>query len=361
MILDRGDRLREASGADVVLVVRLDDVRWLTGFTGGTGWAVFDKTSGTGVLMVDGRYAERARSEVAASGAPFEVCESRTPDSHDAMLAEVAARRAVGVDPGHVTAARMKVLRSKCAVTEETSPFDELRRSKDASEVALMEQAAAIADVALQSVVGDGLCGRAERQIRNRIEWLMREGGADEPAFATIVATGANSARPHHEPGDDVVRDGDVVVIDLGARVGGYRSDMTRTVLVGAVRDEIAEMFETVRRAQSAGLAAVRSGVVGSDVDAACRRVFADAGCEHEFVHGTGHGVGLAIHEHPILGPRCSVPLVDGEVVTVEPGLYRGGAGGVRIEDLVVVGEHGPRILTHSPKDLTCPQSARTI
>ncbi len=344
-----------------MLVARLDDVRWLCGFSGSTGWAVFDKSSRRGLLMVDGRYVERATEEIARAGTPFDVVVATAPDDHDSALCGFVDGRTLGIDPTTVTAARMTALRARCDVAEEAAPFDELRRTKDESEIACMERAASIADAALQSVVADGLAGRSEREIRNRLEHLMREHGADEPAFPTIVASGANGARPHHEPGDRVVCDGDAVVIDLGARVAGYRSDMTRTVLVGRVAREVGAMFETVRAAQENGLSSVRSGVAGRDVDAACRSVFRSSSVEHEFVHGTGHGVGLAIHEFPVLGPRCTTALLGSEVVTVEPGLYRGGVAGVRIEDLVVVGEHGCRPLTHSPKELTCPPSARTI
>lgn len=357
----RAARVASVAGAEVLLVTRMDDVRWLTGFTGSTGWAIFDSATGHGVLMVDGRYAERALSEVKAAGSPFSVEVARTSDEHDSVLVQMLRDRPLGVDPAWVSAARMTSLRGLCNVAEERTPFDELRRCKDEGEIALMLDSASIADHALQMVVSDGLCGRTEREVRNRIEWLMRESGADEPGFATIVATGPNGARPHHEPSDDIIENGHAVVIDLGARVDGYRSDMTRTVLVGDVSEEVRTMFVAVLEAQAAGLAAVKAGVRGSDVDEACRRVFRESGTESEFVHGTGHGVGLAIHEYPILGPRCDALLMKSEVVTVEPGLYRVGSGGVRIEDLVVVEEHGHRCLTQSPKELTCLRSARTI
>ena len=357
----RSERLAQSPGSDVVLISRLDDVRWSTGFSGSAAWAVFDKTTRSGLLMVDGRYGERAADEVSQAGAPFDIVVSSRVGEHDERLVGFVGGRSLGVDPAHVSAARMTELRASASVSEETTPFDELRRRKDSAEIELMERAAAIADFALQSVVADGLAGRSEREIRNRIEYLMRERGADETAFPTIVATGPNAARPHHEPGDDLVCDGHAVVIDLGARVGGYRSDMTRTVLVGNVHGEVRALFEIVREAQAKGVAMVKSGVRGSEVDEACRSVFRSHSTEHEFVHGTGHGVGLAIHEYPVLSPRCETALLGSEVVTVEPGLYRGGVAGVRIEDLVVVGEHACRTLTHSPKDLTCPPSARTI
>ena len=162
------------------------------------------------------------------------------------------------------------------------------------------------------------------------------------------------------EAGDDVVDRNDMVIVDMGAEVGGYRSDMTRVVVVGEPGVERRRMLETVREAQAEGVATVRAGVAGAGVDAAVRAVFAAAGCESEFLHGTGHGVGISIHETPVLGPRCEEVLRSGEVVTVEPGLYRVGVGGVRIEDLVVVGADGCRNLTLAPKELSCPRSRPT-
>jgi Xaa-Pro aminopeptidase len=189
----------------------------------------------------------------------------------------------------------------------------------------------------------------------------MREKGADNVGFDTIVATGANGARPHHEPSDAVIESGHGVVIDFGAELDGYRSDMTRTIQVGEWCLEYQHMYDTVREAQFAGVRAVTAGVAGSQIDAAVRSIFAREGLEHEYVHGTGHGIGLYIHEEPILSPRCSAVLQANEVVTVEPGLYRGGVGGVRIEDQVVVTGTECRILTLSPKELSCPRSPRTI
>jgi Xaa-Pro aminopeptidase len=188
----------------------------------------------------------------------------------------------------------------------------------------------------------------------------MLELGADGPAFTTIVASGPRAARPHHEAGEARVSPDDLVIIDMGAEVDGYRSDMTRVVEVGNPGAERSAMLASVRRAQAAGVAGVRAGVVGAEVDRAVRRVFASDGCEDEFVHGTGHGVGIDIHEAPVLGPRCEAVLREGEVVTVEPGLYRVGVGGVRIEDLVVVGANGCRNLTLAPKELSCPRSRPT-
>jgi len=358
--LERAVSVAGFDGAPTVLLARPDDIRWLTGFTGGTATALFDRETRSGTLIVDGRYAGRARDEVAASGSPFEICEVRAASGAEDALVVLAAGRAVGVDPSHVTAERMSGLESRLCVVREASGLDELRRVKDPVELASIRDACRIADAALSAVVADGLAGRSERAVRNRLEWEMRERGADDVAFATIVATGPNGARPHHEPGDDVIESGHTVVVDMGARVRGYRSDMTRTIAVGNLGRALAAMLEIVREAQEAGLAAVRAGTEARAVDAAARSVFAAAGVGHEYLHGTGHGVGLAIHEFPILGPSCGTRLLAGEVVTVEPGLYREGVGGVRIEDLVVVTGSDPVILTSSAKDLSCPPSAPT-
>jgi Xaa-Pro aminopeptidase len=357
----RLSRLSRGDGADFVLIKRLEDIRWLTGFTGGTAQLLVRRSTHEAWLLVDGRYFDRATDESVHSHASVNI-ERVVPDvSTEEMLAAIVGTASVAVDPTHVTAHFMSVLQSHCTVVHERTQLDDLRRVKDDAEISLIATAAGIADKALAEIVADGLTGKTEKQIRNRLDHLMRETGADDVAFETIVATGPMGARPHHEPSDAIVEDGHGVVIDFGAMVQGYKSDMTRTIRVGAVSAEYQRMFELVLEAETAGIAAVKAGVVGSAVDAAARAVFLREGVDHEYVHGTGHGIGLYIHEQPILSPRCTAVLGINEVVTVEPGLYRGGVGGVRIEDLVVVTGDSCRILTHTPKDLTCPRSPRTI
>ena len=360
-VSQRLSRLCSSSAADFVLVLRLEDIRWLTGFTGGTAQLVVQRSTHDAWLLVDGRYFERATDEIADSCASVHI-ERVIPDvSTEEMISRIVCASSVAVDPTHVTAHFMTVLQSHCTVVLERNQLDDLRRVKDDAEISLIASAAIIADNALLSVVADGLVGKTEKQIRNRLDHLMRETGADDVAFDTIVASGPLGARPHHEPSDAIVEDGQGVVIDFGAMVQGYKSDMTRTIRVGTVSAEYQRMFDLVLEAESAGIATVKAGVVGAAVDAAARAVFIREGVDHEYVHGTGHGIGLYIHEQPILSPRCTAVLGVNEVVTVEPGLYRGGVGGVRIEDLVVVTGDSCRILTHTPKDLTCPRSPRTI
>ena len=183
----------------------------------------------------------------------------------------------------------------------------------------------------------------------------MRRLGADGPSYDTIVASGPdNAARPHHAPGTRRIVEGDTVVIDVGALVDGYHSDMTRSYVVGDPTAEQQEIYDLVLEAQLAGLGAVREGVAARDVDAVCRDIFDDAGHLDWYLHGTGHGVGLLIHEDPFHSPTSTQELLDGDVVTVEPGLYRSGFGGFRVEDLVVVTESGCRILTETPKESPC-------
>lgn len=360
-VSSRLSRLSSGDGAEYILVLRVEDIRWLTGFTGGTSQLLVCRSTHDAWLFVDGRYFERAHDETTASRASVHI-ERVVPEISTAeMIARIVGVSSVAIDPTHVTVHFMTTVQSHCTVVQERIQLDELRRVKDDAEISLIASAAGIADNALRAVVADGLVGRTERQIRNQLDHLMREGGADDVAFDTIVATGPLGARPHHEPSDALVESGHGVVIDFGAMVQGYKSDMTRTIRVGAVSAEYQRMFDLVLEAESAGIASVKAGVSGALVDAAARAVFIREGVDHEYVHGTGHGIGLYIHEQPILSPRCTAVLGVNEVVTVEPGLYRGGVGGVRIEDLVVVTGNSCRILTQTPKDLTCPRSPRTI
>lgn len=337
------------------------DIRWLTGFTGSTSRLVVSSGSEEAWLFVDGRYIERAHAEVEAGRAGVSVVECDHGESAEDAMSRVLGRVDLIVDPGRTTVAMHARLGCDFAVVLGSSNIDERRRVKDGAELALIARAAEIADAALLAVVGDGLCGRTEREIRDRLDMLMRGAGADDVSFPTIVAAGVNGARPHHEPTETVVAPGDLVTIDMGSLVEGYHSDMTRTVMVGSARPDMTHLLDLVREAQEVAVSQVRTGVTGREIDRAARAVFESHDVGHEYVHGTGHGVGLAIHEKPILNARCETVLLDGEVVTVEPGLYRGGVGGARIEDLLVVTGGSRRSLTTSPKDLSCPPSPRMI
>lgn len=353
--------LAAATGDGVWMFPRESDVRWLTGFSGSFGAVAVDPVRGEAVLVTDARYDEKARTTLRDTGSTAQVRRCPGSSALVSVLGEIAGSRRMVVDPTQVTHATYLQLASLPGGADTGSaPMSLLRRRKADWEIERMKCAAAIADAALADVVALGLAGRTEREIRDALENRMRELGADGPAFDTIVACGPNAAVPHHSPTAAVVQNDDMVIIDVGARVDGYRSDMTRTIVVGRPSADRLELLEWVRGAQAAGVGAVAAGGDGRDVDLACRRWFEERGVGDLFIHGVGHGVGLDIHEEPFLS-SSSMALLAGEVVTVEPGLYREGAGGVRIEDSVLVTTGGCIPLTNSPKDISCPPSPPTI
>jgi Xaa-Pro aminopeptidase len=238
----------------------------------------------------------------------------------------------------------------------ETTPVADwvevLRCTKDQAEIGRVSAAQDLTDDAFDHILEFMSEGMTETQIALELEFYMRSNGSEGVAFPPIVASGPNSALPHAHPGTRRVARGDFLKMDFGARVGGYCADMTRTIVIGAADDRQREIYATVLAANLAGIAAVRPGLPGRDIDAAARSVIAAAGFAENFGHGLGHGVGLEVHEQPGLGARSEglVPL--GSVVTIEPGVYVPGFGGVRIEDLVVVEKAGPHVLTRSTKEL---------
>jgi len=346
---------------EALLVTTPANLRWLTGFAGSAGVLVVGPDRA--VLATDGRYRTQAAEQLAASGAAdqVELAIGGVQDQREALVAGAAGATAVGLEAGDVTwsAARTwEGLLEPLPVVATLGVVEALRVVKDADEVARMERAAAIADSALGSVlhllaeVRDGRL-LTESAFAAALDHAMRLGGAEDRAFETIVASGENSAKPHARPGSRVIEVGDPVVVDFGATFDGYRSDMTRTFCVGGEpTGELAIVFEVVASAQAAGVAMVAPGVVTGDVDKACRDRIAEAGWAERFEHGTGHGVGLDIHEGPAVGAGSTAILQPGTVVTVEPGVYLPALGGVRIEDTLVVTPTGSRPLTRFPKEV---------
>lgn len=364
----RADRVRTALGACEVLVVSdLTNVRWLTGFTGSNGWVVLTPRSLT--LVTDGRYGAQAESQLAGAGVAADVRVGLTAaETLQHVVSACAGASRVGFEAAHVTVLQHGRFVDAFGADVELVPVvgavESGRRTKHADEIASIERACGIADAALAEVaplLADPRPGCTEAHVRNLLETRMRELGATGPSYETIVATGpVHAALPHHRPTSTPIERGHTVIIDVGALVDGYHSDMTRTFVVGDPSPEQRDLYALVLRAQAAGLAAVRPGVTGADVDAACRDVIAAAGHADLFLHGTGHGVGLLIHEDPYANRVSETVLQVGDVVTVEPGVYREGFGGIRIEDLVVVTSDGCRVLTRSPKDSPCPPSPPT-
>lgn len=358
-ISQRLDRLRQCLASaelDALLVSDLVNVRYLSGFTSSNAALLVLADDETPVLATDGRY----RTQAAHQAPDAEVVIERACGPHLAGRAAAAGVRTLGFESHVVTvdafASMTKAAGEQCQLVRAAGIVEGLREVKDAGEMALLRLACEAADAALKDLVeGGGLrAGRTEKDVRNELEALMLVHGADGVSFETIVATGANSAVPHHRPTDAVLAAGDFVKIDFGALVAGYHSDMTRTFVLAPIADWQRDIYTLVADSQRAGREALAPGVVLKDVDGASRQVIADAGYADNFGHGLGHGVGLQIHEAPGINGSAAGTLLAGSAVTVEPGVYLPDRGGVRIEDtLVVTGDaRSPELLTRFPKDL---------
>jgi Xaa-Pro aminopeptidase len=345
----RGDRLEQQLAErelDRMLVLDLLNIRYLTGFTGTNGACVCGP--GVRLFFTDFRYTERAEAEVEG----WEI-HTIANDWLGGIAEHLQGR--VGFEDDHMSVRLLEKLKEKLGEGVEAVPaggrVEELRRVKDEGELALIEEAAKLADEALRWSVDQGLAGKTEREVARAFEARIRELGGD-PSFPAIVAAGPNGALPHAEPGEREIGRGELVVFDMGAAIDGYCSDGTRTFATGDPGEEALGVYEIVREAQQASLDAIRAGIKGEDVDKVAREVIDAAGHGDRFGHGLGHGVGLELHEAPRLSLRSDDVLSPGEVVTVEPGIYLPGQLGVRIEDLVVVTEDGLRNLSSLPKEL---------
>jgi Xaa-Pro aminopeptidase len=362
-VAGRADRLRASlDGIDALVVSDLTNVRWLTGFTGSNGYVVLTPQRLT--LVTDGRYGAQAvhqMDEALVAGEVLVGLSTAAITSH--LDALTAGMETVGFEAAHVSFQQhADWVRAFHTTLRPTNTIVESeRRAKDDDEIALIAAACGIADRALAEVAPHLADGLTEAEVRNRLETRMRELGASGPSYDTLVASGPlNSALPHHRPDHRLLLPGDLVIIDVGALLGGYHSDMTRTFVVGEPTAEQAEVYAVVLAAQQRGLDAVGPGVAAKTVDAACRDHIAAHGRGDWFTHGTGHGVGLLIHEDPFVNATSDAVLQVGDVVTVEPGAYREGFGGIRVEDLVVVTSDGCRVLTASAKDSPCLPSPPT-
>jgi Xaa-Pro aminopeptidase len=340
---------------DSLLVTGLANVRYLTGFTGSAGMLFVHP--GETVFLTDGRYATQSEQQLEDAGvvARIEVTPAAAQGELARTMVAAAGVGRLGLEAAHVSWARQRAMAEWFPGVElfpTEGLVERLRRVKDQGEQARLAEAARIADQALAQVRDLLATGLSEDAFGRALDFEMRVLGASGPSFDTIVASGPNGAMPHHQPGARLIEAGEPVVLDFGALYDGYCSDMTRTVWVGGVRHpDLRRAVEVVLESQAAGVAAVRSGVAARQVDRACRGVIEAAGWGDRFVHGTGHGVGLDIHEAPSVAATSTDTLQAGHVVTVEPGVYLPGLGGVRIEDTVVVTEDGCRPLTATMKD----------
>jgi Xaa-Pro aminopeptidase len=362
-VTGRLDRLRTAFDEheiDALVVTTLANVRYLTGFAGSAG--VLTVTRDAALLTTDGRYRTQSSEQVERSGAAPQVGITIGPVAEQRKAAQSLLTgptndvSRIGLEADQVSWSAQRIwadLLGEARLVATSNAVEALRERKDAAEIARMERAAAIADAALFDTLPLMSQGVTEEHFALELDTAMRRHGAESTAFETIVAAGENSAMPHHHPGGRRIAAGDPVVVDFGATFEGYRSDMTRTFCVNEdPTGELARIFEVVQTSQAAGARAVRPGISVKEVDDVCRQIIADAGWADRFEHGTGHGVGLDIHEAPTVSQLGTAILAPGFVVTVEPGVYVPGHGGVRVEDTLVVTEDGARALTRFTKDI---------
>jgi Xaa-Pro aminopeptidase len=346
-VSDRIARLRaqlEALEAGSFLVTHPVNVRYLTGFESSNAALVVRRDSV--LLATDGRYVDAARE---VTGVEVVEAERELAPFLGPRLGELA-EPPVAFEATHVTHAAWEALGSGgTELRPAGGVLERLRSVKDDEEVAAVRRAAALADAVCERLAGESLVGRSETDVAWSLVAALHDAGADEPSFPPIVAAGPNAARPHHHPRARAIGRGETVIVDLGARLDGYCSDCTRTFVTDGLPGDLARAYETCRQAQAAALEAVRPGASAREVDAVARTAIADAG--YEVLHGLGHGVGLEVHELPRLAHTSDATLAVGNVVTVEPGVYLPGRGGVRIEDLVIVTDDGTEILTRFSKD----------
>ncbi len=334
-------RLQQAVEAPL-LVSSLVNVRYLTGLASSNAALLVEPEHAR--LFTDFRYAERAR----------EVPDVELVVTRRDIYAELPSliEAPVEFEPAALTYARYELLTAGgMELTPHAGLVEAMRAVKDEAELDAIRRAAAAANEAFTRFAEEQFVGRAERELAWRMETLLHEAGGEELSFPPIVAAGPTGGSPHAVPGDRKIGVGETVVVDAGCRIGGYCSDCTRTFLTGELPDDLAQAYDVVERAQETGLAAVRAGADSADVDGTARDVIEAAGLGGAFGHGLGHGVGLDVHEPPWLNAEWPSTLAPGNVVTVEPGVYLPGLGGVRIEDLVIVTEDGAEVLTSFTKE----------
>ncbi|GAV22383.1 M24 family metallopeptidase [Carboxydothermus pertinax] len=332
------------------LITKRENVRYLSGFTGSSGAVLI--TPEKNYFITDFRYVEQAQKQ--CPGFIIEKHED-TIFTHAALLVKNHGINTLHFEGDALTFREYRELSEKADGIELqnlSEVVDELREVKDKDEVELIKKACSIADDAFSHLLKRITSGMTEKELAWELEKYMREAGAEDLAFDTIVASGERGALPHGVATSKKITPGEMITLDFGAKFQGYHSDITRTIALGEPPAKMLEIYEIVLEAQEAALNALKPGAFAVDVDRVARDIIAKAGYAEYFGHGLGHGVGLNIHEGPRLSPKGKAVLQPGMVVTVEPGIYLPGIGGVRIEDTVLVTENGFEVLTHSPKSL---------
>ncbi|MDO5508426.1 MAG: Xaa-Pro peptidase family protein [Corynebacterium casei] len=340
-----------AQRIDAILVTDLTHMRYLTGFSGSNGALLLRKDL-SAVVTTDGRYVTQIAEEVPDIKAVIQ----RNVGAN--LLENLEGPQRVGFESSFVSVEQFKKLEEACPEDVTLVPvsgvIEKQRETKDSFELEQLEKVALVANNALEDMLeaGELAIGRTERQVAADLEYRMRKAGSERVSFDTIVASGPNSAKPHHGADDRVIESGDLVTIDFGAHLRGFNSDMTRTFVMGKLTDFAKEIYNVVLKSQLAGVAAATPGTALVDVDRACREVIEEAGYGEYFVHSTGHGIGLHVHEGPSAASTGKGHLEENMTLTIEPGIYIPGKGGVRIEDTLIITSGAPKIITPSSKEL---------
>jgi Xaa-Pro aminopeptidase len=343
--MTRLERLRKRLD-ERLLVTNLDNIRYLTGFDSSNA-ALLVEPHGAATLFTDFRYIESAR----------EVGGFKAQQTKRALLVDLAERLKgrLAFEADALPYTQVETLRAGgLDLVPASGQVEALRAVKDGDELDAISRAARAAERAFEALTAETWAGRSERELAWRLRQLLHAHGVDHPSFDPVIAAGANGSKPHAEPGDAIIGEETLVVADFGAQLDGYCSDCTRTLATGKnLPRELLRAYDVCHEAQLAACSNIRAGMTGHDADAIARRIIADAGFGDGFGHGLGHGVGIAVHEAPRLAQESEDVLGPGNVVTIEPGIYLPGVGGVRIEDLAVVRDDGLQLLTSFPKELT--------
>ncbi|AZA09182.1 M24 family metallopeptidase [Corynebacterium pseudopelargi] len=340
-----------AKRVDAMLVTHMTNVRYFSGFSGSNGALLVHKDLSASIAT-DGRYTTQIAEEVP----DIEATITRKVAAD--LLASIQGPRRVGYEAAHLSVAELQRLEQACPEDVQLIPIEQviedIRVRKDAVELEKLRAVAALANEAFEEMLeaGELRAGVREIDVAASLEYRMRLKGAERTSFDTIVASGPNSAKPHHGASERVIQEGDIVTIDFGAFQAGFNSDTTRTVMVGEPSEFAREIYEVVLEAQRAGVKAAMPGTPTHEVDKACRDIIQAAGYGEYFVHSTGHGVGLDVHEAPSAAANSAGELEESMTLTIEPGIYVPGKGGVRIEDTLVIRAGGPENLTKLDKEL---------
>lgn len=333
---------------DAFLVSKPENVRYLSGFTGGAdAWLLV--SADDNYILTDGRYLE----QVGRESPDWELVKvERT--RLDSLAAICDKYNSLGAESGHLSFDTYRQLgtRLESELVPLSGVVEKFRAVKDERELEHLRGAARIGDKVFTTICKEIKVGLSEKQVANRIAFLLKEEGCSQESFPTIAVAGENAALPHGQPGERRLQTGDMLTLDFGGFFHGYAGDMTRTVIIDQVSADLREVYSRILEAQETGVAAVRAGISGRQVDELVRNTLHSYGLGRYFQHGTGHGVGLEIHENPTLSRWHEDLLEENMVVTVEPGIYIPGWGGIRIEDTVIVKEGGCEVITHSAKDL---------